>query len=218
MVKYGGHIEITNVSIKKDGLCQMQSHDKEASGMSEEVFKKLNAKHLDQMMQIVKLYNIPDCLILNWDQTGIKFVPTGDWMMAAEGSRMVEMAGLGNKRQIIATFMVSLYDILLPMQLLYQEKTDHSHPRYAFLEGFDIFHSPNHWANEETCFRYFNQTFIPYIEKIQNDIDGGASPFTSDGLFHWPNNTFCTGEAGGTWHYFSESSSRNHRSLTTIGS
>ena len=58
---------------------------------------------------MVKLKEIPDSLIINLDQTGIKLVPTEDWTMAAQGSRRIEVAGLDDKRQITATFVVIIY-------------------------------------------------------------------------------------------------------------
>ena len=64
---------------------------------------------------MVKLRDILDNLIINPDQTGVKLVPTGDWTMAAEGSKRVEVAGQGDKRQITATFIASLGGIFLPM-------------------------------------------------------------------------------------------------------
>lgn len=103
---------------------------------------------------MVTLRDIPDSLILNLDQTGIKLVSTGDWTMAAAGSRQVEVIGLVDKQQITATFAAALGGTFLPMQILYQGKTNRSHPNYAFLDGFDIFHTPNHWANEETCLAF----------------------------------------------------------------
>ena len=48
--------------------------------------------------------------------------------------------------------------------------TDRSHPNYAFPDGFDIFHTPNHWANEETCLRFFENIIFPYIEKVRKEI------------------------------------------------
>ena len=56
------------------------------------------------------------------------------------------------------------------MQILYQGKTDHSHPKYEFLDRFDIFHTPNHWANEETCLCFFEKIIFPYIKKVREEI------------------------------------------------
>ena len=80
------------------------------------------------------------------------------------------MIGLGDKRQITATFSASLDGNFLPMQILYQGKTDRSHPKYKFPDGFDIFHTPNHWANEETCIRFFQKIIFPYVNKIREEI------------------------------------------------
>ena len=136
------------------GFVKRKATTKSTPGMSGETFKRVKKGFLEQISGVVKLRNIPDALILNLDQTGIKLVPTGDWTMAAEGSKRVEVVGIGNKRQITATFSCSLDGTFLPMQILYQGKTDRSHPKYAFPDGFDIFHTPNHWANEQTFQRF----------------------------------------------------------------
>ena len=69
--------------------------------------------------------------------------------MAPEESRRVELASLGDKRQITATFADTLSGAFLPMQLLYQGKTDRCHAKLTFPDGFHNHHTPNHWANEE---------------------------------------------------------------------
>ena len=39
------------------------------------------------------------------------------------------------------------------------------HPHYArFPADFDVWHSPNHWANQETTFRFIHN-IIPYVQK-----------------------------------------------------
>ena len=85
----------------------------------------------------------------------MKLVPASDWTMDPQGSKRVEVAGLNDKRQITATFAACLDGTFLPMQVLYQGKTARSHLKHSFTDGFDVFHSPNHWANEETCLRFF---------------------------------------------------------------
>lgn len=119
---------------------------------------------------MVKLREIPDKLVINLDQTGVKLVPAGDWTVAPEGSRRVEVAGLGVKRQITATFAAALNGTFLPMQILYQGKTNRSHPKYAFPSGFDIYHTPNHWANEETCLRFFEKIIFPCVDTVRGEL------------------------------------------------
>ena len=52
--------------------------------------------------------------------------------MAPEESRSVEVAGLGDKIQITATFAGTLSGEFLPTQLLYQGKTDRCHAKFTF--------------------------------------------------------------------------------------
>ena len=63
----------------------------------------------------MQLRAIPESLVINLDQTGIKLVLTRDWTMAEEGSKRVEVAGLGDKRQVTATFAACLDGTFLPM-------------------------------------------------------------------------------------------------------
>ena len=42
--------------------------------------------------EVVKDNNIPFELIVNWDQTGSKFVPVGQWALADEGSTCMWMS------------------------------------------------------------------------------------------------------------------------------
>jgi len=72
--------------------------------------------------------------------------------MAPEGSKHVEIAGLEDKWQVTATFAVVLEGTFLPIQMLYQGKTDCCHPKYnppphplpPQKYFFDVFHSPNY--------------------------------------------------------------------------
>ena len=46
---------------------------------------------------------LPDGMIVIRDQTAIKYVPSSDWTMAAEGSKRVEIVSIDGKHQITAT-------------------------------------------------------------------------------------------------------------------
>ena len=46
-------------------------------------------------------------------------------------------------------------------------KTERYHPTFIFPSGFDMWHIPNHWVNEETTFRFI-ENIIPYIEDVRN--------------------------------------------------
>ena len=108
LVQHGGHIQITKAwamsLLQRMGFVKRKATTKSTSGLSGEQIEVVRKSFLKQVARMVKLRDIPDSLIINLDQTGMKLVPTGDWTMAAVGSRRVEVIGLGDKRQITVTF------------------------------------------------------------------------------------------------------------------
>jgi hypothetical protein len=51
--------------------------------------------------------------------------------------------------------------------------TQRCHPKVNFLGDWDVWHSSNHWANEETTLRYLEKIFVPYIEKTKLELGLG---------------------------------------------
>ena len=105
---------------------------------------------------------IPDQLVFNWDQTGIKLVPASDRTMVEEGSRQVEVCGLDDKREITALLTATLSGQLLSPQLLYAGKTPRCHPCQSLPSGWDIYHSPTLWSTEDTILHIVKE-IIPYV-------------------------------------------------------
>ena len=52
--------------------------------------------------------NVPPSLVLNWDHTAMKIVPSTNWTMEKKGSKSIETAGIDDKRQITATFACAM--------------------------------------------------------------------------------------------------------------
>ena len=125
-------------------------------------FSELQKSFLDDVVSTVVMEEIPAELIMNWDQTGIKRVPSS-WTMEQRGSQRVEMAGVGDKRRITAIFCGTLGDFL-PVQLIYQGKSPRCHPHYQFPSDWDVTHSPKHWSTEETMLQYISNIIVPYVE------------------------------------------------------
>ena len=113
----------------------------------------------------VLLNNIPNELIINWDQTGLPLVPTGEWIMHCTGDKIVPITKSDDKRQITAVFAASIAGEYLSPQLLFQGKTTRCHPSVTFPEGWDIWHSENHWSNQKTMIRYMERIIIPFWPK-----------------------------------------------------
>ena len=108
--------------------------------------------------------------MLNWDQTGIKLVPSSVWTMERQGEKRVEMVGINDKRQITAVFCGTMLGEFLPVQLIYQGKTDRCHPKFSFPPDWHITHSPNHWSNESTMLSYINHVIVPYLQKTREYV------------------------------------------------
>jgi len=58
--------------------------------------------------------------------------------MDQQGSKRVEVTGANDKRLITALFCGSLVGDFLLIQVIYQGKTPHCHPRYQFPPVWDI--------------------------------------------------------------------------------
>ena len=80
-----------------------------------EKFEALKQGFLLVITNVVSLEEIPPDLIINWDQTGINYIPIGSWTMEKEGARRVELAGKDDKRQLTAVFAGSMTGEFLPL-------------------------------------------------------------------------------------------------------
>ncbi len=50
-------------------------------------FEELREQFLFDIKTIIEFEEIPDDLILNWDHTGVNYIPVSSWTIAREGSR-----------------------------------------------------------------------------------------------------------------------------------
>ena len=90
--------------------------------------------------------------------------------MAEQGVKQVSVIGQDDKREITVLLAITLSGQMLPPQLLYAGKTDKCHPSTTFPEDWDIFHSPNHWSNEDTMLRYLDKIVIPYVSRVREQM------------------------------------------------
>ena len=51
------------------------------------------------------------------------------------------------------------------------KKTDRCHPNYPFPPEFDIWHTPNYWANTDTTLRLITNVVVPYINAVRERIE-----------------------------------------------
>ena len=80
-----------------------------------ENFDSLKEQYLIDIEAVAETESIPDSLIINWDQTGINYVPVSEWSIAKEGSKRVKVIGLKDKRQITAVLAGTMSGDFLPV-------------------------------------------------------------------------------------------------------
>ena len=138
------------------GLCEEAGYSSKAK-VSPEKFNEMKAQFLFDVKTIVVMEDIPADLIINWDHTGLNYVPVSNWTMAAQGSKRVEIGGIDDKRQITAVFAGTMSGLFLPPQIIYQGNTTKCLPPFKFPNSWHITYSHNHWANERTTEDYIRK-------------------------------------------------------------
>ena len=98
-------------------------------------FEEYKEVFLADVAAEVIMNGIPESLIINWDQTGLSIVPSGEWTMEKEGTKIVPIAHSDDKRQLTAVLAVTAAGDYLPPQLLFQGKTPKCHPQVKFPDG-----------------------------------------------------------------------------------
>jgi hypothetical protein len=123
------------------------------------------AKRVAYFMQI---FSVHPSLIVNMDQTGVHLAPADIRTYEQAGTKQVKVIGADDKRQITACVASSLDGDLLPLQLIFQGKTDACHPPTtdsAKATHTHITHSENHWSNQQTMRQWIESVLMPYAER-----------------------------------------------------
>lgn len=113
------------------------------------------------------------------DQTGVHLVSAASWTYEMQGSTDVAVVGAEDKRQITACVAASLRGDLLPLQLIFQGKTERSLPAAtaaSVAARVDITHSINHWSTQETMQRWITHVLLPHSERMikLHELDSNA--------------------------------------------
>ena len=164
----GGHIVIGK-SWSKSFLNRMGYVKRRATTRSKVTpadFEGYKNQFILDVMTISVMEDIPKELIINWDHTGISYIPVSSWTMEKEGATRVEVAGVNDKRQLTAVFANTMSGDFLPPQLFYAGKTTRCLPKSVnFPRDWHVTFTANHWANEATTEDYINFILVPYIAK-----------------------------------------------------
>ena len=124
---------------------------------------KMEAKLLyqHQIVSYVEEYSIPPSLIVNFDQTPLKFAPVANRPLSAKGSKHTAITGSLFKQAITATFGITCENKFLPMQLIYGGKTERSIPKVKF----SLSANEKHFSNTLESLKLLDEIVILYIEK-----------------------------------------------------
>ena len=68
--------------------------------------------------------------------------------MEKKSTKVIPIANADDKRQLTAVLAATARGEYLPPQLLYKGKTAKCHPPVIFPDGWDFWHTDNHWSNE----------------------------------------------------------------------
>ena len=172
LIENGGYINITKDWAQR--LLQRMNLVKRKGTTTVKVlpsdFEKLEKQFLSDIRSIVAMEDIPKQLIINWDQTGMKYVPVSNWTFEEKGTKRVEIAGLDDKRQITVLLSCTRDGKLLPTQVIYAGKTPACLPKGDIPTDWYLTYSENHWANEHTMMGYLHNILLPYINAMRVDL------------------------------------------------
>ena len=124
-----------------------------------------------KIRQLQRWHSTPDDLIINFAQTPLPYVVTGNSTLNEKGAKSVSLQGRGEKKQITGTFAVSMIGDFLPMQLIYEGKTPRCLPKdVEFPKEVDVTFTLNHWSNEKKSKQLLHNIIFPYLKKKEHDV------------------------------------------------
>ena len=102
--------------------------------------KEAQLLYLHDIVSLVDDHNILDSLILNLDQTKLKYILSANHTLAKKGSKSIETAGSDDKRCITG--------------IIYM---------HHFPESFSLSVNPKHYSDTLESIKIINEVIIPYV-------------------------------------------------------
>ena len=119
---------------------------------------------------------VPSELVFNFDQTGMKAIPTSNWTMVVERSKLVDIVGLEDKTGNNSAVGKYIGWIFYCLQVKHV-----CHSKFSLSDEWDIHHTDNHW-NEASMVYYVEMVLLPFVEKTKNwELSSGQKAFE---IFH----------------------------------
>ena len=98
------------------GFVQRRSSTQANVKLSDKQISELT--YLSQIKGMVKAHNIPSELVINWDQSEVKAVPSHNLTMEQQWACQMEIVAINDKRPITVTLAGTFSGELLPIQIL----------------------------------------------------------------------------------------------------
>lgn len=134
-------------------------------------FDEIKKRYVEKVSNVLTKFQIPNSLIINWDQTGCQLIPGKDWTMDQRGAQKVNITGLDDRRQITLLLAINKSGSLLSPQLIYAGKSDRCLPKDVdFPSSWDMSYTESHWSKEETMVRFVENIIIPYVNGIRESL------------------------------------------------
>lgn len=107
---------------------------------------------------------IPHQLMINFDKTGLKIVPTSEWTLKVKGSKNCSIVALDDKREITVYIRITLTGSSLPFQLTNKGLNEICHTSFSFQKigtslSLKITDRP-----PKTVIKYAKKVLILYVE------------------------------------------------------
>ena len=125
---------------------------------------------LHQVVQLVEKYRIPPSMIINIDQTPMKYAPVANFTLNKRGEKDISISGVDHKKAMTATFAITLDGKFLPMQLIYGGKTSRSLPNFKFPDSFSLSFNEKHYSNTEETIKLIDEILTPYLDEERTKL------------------------------------------------
>ena len=145
--EFGGSLDLTDLwarEVLKQLKCSKREGTSGKVDPSPQFLAEENFTFQRTISTAILEHDIPAPFIVNLDQTPLSYVSPGKYTFSFKGAKNVPIKEIDDKRQITATFAVSLTEKFLPIQLIYKGKTKRSLPKFKFPSTFTLSYTENH--------------------------------------------------------------------------
>ena len=78
-------------------------------------FEEIKKMYINEIKSVVAIEKIPPQLVMNWDHTATKIVPSSSWTVGKKGIKHIEIVAIDDKRQTTGMLTYTLDGTFLPV-------------------------------------------------------------------------------------------------------